>query len=77
MSSGTFFRRLRDLLPPPPLVVATVAAINADGSSTLTLPGGGTLTARGTSVGVGDNAFVRNGVVEGPAPTLTELTIEI
>lgn len=75
--SGTLYRRLRELLPPPPLVVATVVAVNADGTSTLTLPGGATITARGTAVAVGSRAFVRAGVVEGPAPALSQVTIEI
>jgi hypothetical protein len=37
-----------------------------------TLPGGGTLKARGAdaTLAVGQNVLVRNGVVEGPAPAL-------
>lgn len=71
------YRRLRELLPAPPLLVGLVSAHNADGTSTLVLPGGGSLRARGTPVAPGLNAFVRDGIVEGEAPALAVVTIEI
>lgn len=71
------FARLRELLPAPALLVGTVSAHHADDTCTVTLPDGGTLRVRGTSVAVGLPAFVRNGIVEGEAPALTPLTLEI
>ena len=38
--------------------------------ATITMPGGGTLQARGQAT-VGQRVFVRDGVIEGEAPTLT------
>lgn len=59
-------------LPAPALLVLEVEAHHADGTSSVVLPGGGgTLRVRGTSVAVGDFAFVRDGVVEGEAPPVT------
>lgn len=80
--SINLFSRLKALLPAPPVWVATVVAHNADGTSTLELPTGvagsvvapglstgPTLLARGVGVPVGERAFVRAGVIEGPAPS--------
>ena len=76
--STNLYRALRDLLPEPPLQVATVATIHAaDGTSTITWPGGSTQRVRGTSVAAGSRAFVRNGVIEGTAPNLPLETIEV
>lgn len=76
--STNLFRALRDLLPEPLLLVATVVSINAgQGTSLVQFPGGGQQTVRGTGVAAGLKAFVRNGLVEGPAPALTSITIEV
>lgn len=72
------YRALRDVLPEPPLQVATVTARDtAAGTSTITWPGASQQTVRGTSVAIGAQAFVRAGVIEGAAPSLTLETIEI
>jgi len=78
MNQTNLFRALRELLPEPALMVATVAAVNAsEGTSTVSFPGGGVQRVRGTSVAVGSLAFIRGGVIEGPAPALTLETIEV
>jgi hypothetical protein len=78
MTQTNLYRALRELLPQPALVVATVAAVHAsEGASTVTFPGGGQQRVRGTSVAVGFQAFVRDGVIEGEAPALTLETIEV
>lgn len=76
MQQTNLYRALRDLLPEPPLQVATVTAVNPDETLTVEYPGGGTQRVRGEAA-VADRVFVRAGVVEGPAPALTVLTIEI
>jgi len=70
------YRALRDLLPEPTLQVATVTALNTDGTVTVEHPGGGTQRVRGEAV-VGTQVFVRAGVIEGEAPALTLVEIEI
>lgn len=62
------YKKLIDLLPQRPLQVGTVAS-HSDGVATITLPGGGTVQARGEA-NVGDHVFVRDSVIEGLAPTL-------
>lgn len=74
--STNIYRQLRELLPEPPLTVATVSAVHADGTVTVTYPGGGTQRVRGTAT-VGAAVFVRAGQVEGAAPELQTVTIEV
>lgn len=71
------FRTLQALMPAPPLLIGTVTAVHAAaGAVTVQLPGGATLRARGTA-SVSDRVFVRDGLVQGPAPDLADLTIDI
>lgn len=76
MQQTNLYRALRELLPEPALQVATVATVNADGTRTVTYPGGGTQRVRGTA-SVAAQVFVRAGVIEGDAPALTPLTIDV
>jgi len=64
-------------LPGDPLIVVTVAAVNSDGTSTVTTPGGGAVRVIGNSVGVGDKAYIRGGAIIGEAPNLTHYEIEV
>ena len=76
--STNLYRALRELLPESPLQVATVTAVHtATGDSTITWPGGSTQRVRGVGVAVGLNVFVRDGVIEGAAPSLTLEVIEV
>lgn len=68
------FKGLMALLPNPALQVGDVTDY-ADGVATITLPGGGVTTARGSAT-VGDRVFFRDSVIEGTAPTLTLEVIE-
>jgi hypothetical protein len=72
------FRQFLDLIPDPALQVGTVTARSGE-LVTVTLPGGGTLKARGAdaSAVLGQTVFVRNGVIEGPAPDLPVEVIEV
>lgn len=68
------WREFEALNPPAPLLVGDVAGISG-GVATITLPGGGVLRARGEAT-VGQRVYVRDGVIEGPAPALTYVTGE-
>lgn len=69
------FKQFLDLIPDPALQIGTVTSVS-NGISTITLPGGGTLTARGEAT-VGQQVFVRSGVIEGSAPQLPIEIIEV
>lgn len=76
MLQTNLYRALLELLPQEPLQVGNVTAINADATRTVEIPGGGEIRARGEAL-VGDRVFVRDGLIEGPAPALTFLTIDV
>jgi len=78
LPSTNLYRALRELLPEAPLQVATVLAVHPTlGASTVTWPGGNQQRVRGASVPEGARVFVRNGVIEGPAPALMLEVIEV
>lgn len=70
------YRQLRELLPEPALTVATVAAVHTDGTCTVAYPGGSQQRVRGTGA-VGSKVFVRAGAIEGSAPDLPTVTIDV
>ena len=70
------FKQFLDLIPPRPLEVGTVQSIISNGISNIELPGGGVLQARGDAT-QGQRVFVRDGVIEGPAPELEHIEGEI
>lgn len=74
--STNLYRQLRELLPEPALTVATMAATHADGTCTVTYPGGSQQRVRGEGT-VGAKVFVRAGQIEGGAPSLASVTIEV
>lgn len=76
MIKGNPWSRWASLNPEPALWAGLVLA-HVNGESRIELPGGAIVTARGTGVAVGQHAFVRGGVVEGPAPVLPQVQIEL
>lgn len=60
-----------------PLQVGKIIAHLEGGLSRVELPSGGVIDARGQSVVVGKRAFIRGGVVEGAAPELSTIEVEI
>lgn len=71
------WRQFQGLLPAPSLYVVRVIAHNADGTSTVEMPGGGQFTVRGQDVAEDAYAFVRDGVIEGEAPAVTPVELEV
>lgn len=69
------YSAFKKLIPDAPLLVGTVSTSDGD-VKTITLQGGGVLKARGTASN-GQKVFVRDGVIEGLAPNLTLVTIDI
>ena len=69
------YKRLLGLLPVTPLQVGDVVSVSG-GVATLELPGGGRASARG-DVTPGTRVFFRDDVIEGPAPELTFVTVDV
>lgn len=62
----------------PPKLIADVGQHNGDGTSTVTLVGGGAqLRVDGQSVAVGQRAYVQDGAVIGAAPNLPVVTVDV
>ena len=72
---SNLYKQFMDLQSPRPLEVGTVAFV-VNGVATIDLPGGGRLQARG-SAQAGQRVFVRDGVIEGEAPSLTYTQAEV
>ena len=70
------FKQFLDLIPARPLEVGTVQSIISSGIANIALPGGGVLQARGEAT-QGQRVFVRDGLIEGPAPDLDYIEGEI
>lgn len=65
------------LIEGPPMLIGSVTAHNGDGTSTLSMPGGGTLRATGQGVAIGSKAFVRDNEIIGEAPNLPTSNLEV
>ena len=75
MITTNLWKRFRELLPDAPLLVGTVDSVSAYGA-VVELPDGSFVPVRGEAT-VGQQVFIRDGVIEGPAPALTTVVIEI
>ncbi len=69
------YRQFRQLLPDPPLQAGIVVDVGAS-RVVIALPGGGLIHARGEAT-LGQTVFVRDGVIEGEAPSLPQVDIEV
>ncbi len=67
--------QFRALLPTSPLLVGDVLSVVGN-IATVELPDGAKVTARGAAA-VGQKVFVRDGVIEGLAPSLTVVSITL
>ena len=68
-------QQFKSLLPASPLLVGDVASIS-NNILTIDLPDGSEIAAKGTAT-VGQRVFVRGGMVEGLAPTLGYVEVDI
>ena len=74
---SNLYRALQQLLPQPALLIAEVLEVHSDNTSTVEFPDGSQQRVRGAIVAVGLPAFVRNGIIEGLAPSRVATVIEI
>ena len=70
---SNLYRKFRELIPDAPLLVGTVVATTP---VRIELPDGSQIAARGEAT-MGQAVFVRDGVIEGTAPTLPVELIEV
>jgi hypothetical protein len=70
-----FYQMFKSLLPDAPLLVGVVLAVET-GGCVVSLPDGGVVFGRGSAT-IGQSVFLRDGVIEGIAPNLTVVDIEV
>lgn len=75
MLTNNVLKRLQKLTAPQPTAVGTVSSVSS-GVAVVTLMGGGTVQARGSAT-VGQRVFVTDGRIDGVAPTLTYVEVDI
>lgn len=68
--------RFKRLLPDDPLLIGTVETDHGDGTATVTLLGGGHQRVRGSGT-LGQPVYVRGGMIEGAAPSMAQVEIEV
>lgn len=73
--STNLFVQFRRLLPGQPLLVCTVISAGS-GLAVVEFPDGARITVRGDASS-GAKVFVRNGLIEGPAPSLSVELVEV
>jgi hypothetical protein len=66
----------KKLLPDAPVLWGTVVAVYPDQTRLVDLIGGGRARVRGEE-GIGTSVWVRNGLIEGTAPDLPEVDVEL
>lgn len=64
-------------MPVSGVTVATVVDVHSDNTTTVMYPDGSFQRMRGTSVAVGQAAFVRGDSIEGIAPSRTVVVIDV
>ncbi|AXQ27582.1 hypothetical protein D0B54_02350 [Solimonas sp. K1W22B-7] len=71
------WKQFQQLLPSDPQLVGEVLRHNADGSSSVELPGAQVIRVQGQSVAAGLRAFVQGGRIQGEAPDLPTYELPI
>ena len=71
------WEEFRRLLPKSPVMIGTVASLNADGTTTITTPQGGSVVVQGQGVAVDHRAFYQFGRIAGEAPELDAFETEV
>jgi hypothetical protein len=69
--------KLVSLLPKTPIGYGQCTAHNADESSTITLPDGGTLRVFGQSVAVGQYCYFQDGRIRSEASAMATYTVTV
>ena len=75
MTTTNLWKRLKQLLPDAPLLVGEVFSVSTYGAI-VELPDGAFVSVRGEAT-VGQKVFIRDGLIEGPAPELDYIEGEI
>jgi hypothetical protein len=73
--TSNLYKRLRNIIPEPRLLVGAVIS-TSEGTARIQLPDGSIVQARGEAA-IGQNVYLRDGVIEGEAPALPAVQITV
>lgn len=78
MAMGNFWQQFKDLLPQEPKLVGTITANYGNSMYGVSLVGGGSVQAMSnTDRSIGDKVYIKGKVIDGKAPDLPDVIIEI
>ena len=77
MATANPWKQFQGLLPQTSRFIGTVASHNANGTSTITLRNGSSMTAKGQGVAVSSKALIDDGEVLREVPSLPAYTVQI
>ncbi|MTI12039.1 hypothetical protein [Sansalvadorimonas verongulae] len=77
MATTNPWKQFQGLLPKASRIIGTVTSHNSNGTSTLTLRNGSTITVRGQTVAVGQKVLVEDGEVRREVPDLPVYNVQI
>ena len=77
MATTNIWQQFKQLLPEGSRVVVSIVSHHTNNTSRARLRNGTVVTVSGTSVGVGERAFVKDGEVKGAAPDLPQYEAEV
>lgn len=77
MATTNIWQQFKTLIPESVRIVATITAINDNGTSQAALRDGSVITVRGESIPVGQKAFIQGGEIKGFVPSLAQYEVEV
>lgn len=77
MATTNTARQFQELMAESPTMTGTVTAHNADGTSTVSMTGGGVLIALGQTVAINSIAYIKNQLIIGESQALTVYNLEV
>lgn len=76
--TASLYLGMAELLAPDPLLAGVVAAVFADGTATVTLPGGGQMRVRNPLGSIaGAHVYLQRGAITGAAPAFDVIEVFI
>ena len=71
------WKAFQGLLPKGSRMIGTVESLNSNGTSTITLHNGSSITAKGHDVNIGNKVLVEDGEVKREVPDLPFYTVQV
>ncbi len=77
MATTNIWQQFKALIPEGVRVVVTITANNGNGTSQATLRDGSIITVKGDSIATGQKVFIKDGEINGTAPSLAQYEVKV